>query len=291
MALVFVVLLSLATPLLAKCPTYSVKIRGKIECFFKPDDKVLATLIFFEHQPEVSGEETAMDIHDATFDGRVAFGTYSSSGLLSGDKCHRRPKSVLIRLIEADGVEKDRKSLNIASDFNYDEAQGEYTPKSDVILHGWCRVQCDGAPLSSPSDWHKVDAGPFSILAPSGWQFHQLEGVDSYVGEFVGDGVVLTFDFDEYSNPLKEEKKPTYVVIHKSIGGRRAKIVSPRTPGQGITGAYFRNAGNANALTLFGKDLTPTQQELALKIFETLRFGGPLPRYVLPPPTPAKNIQ
>jgi hypothetical protein len=144
--------------------------------------------------------------------------------------------------------------------------------------------------VSAPDNWYKVDAGPFSILAPSGWEFHQLEGVDSFVGEFVGNGVVLMFDFGGYSNALKEEKKPTYVVIHKSIGGHRAKIVSPRTPGHGVTGAYFRNVGDSNALTLFGHDLTSTQQELALKIFDTLRFGGPLPRYVLPPP-PTKNPQ
>lgn len=140
------------------------------------------------------------------------------------------------------------------------------------------------------SGWHKVDAGPFSILAPSGWEFHQLQGVDSYVGEFVGDGVVLRFDFGGYSNPLKEEKQPAYVVIHKSIGGRRAKIVSPRTPGHGTTGVYFRNVGDSNALTLFGHDLTSTQQQLVLRIFDSLRFGGPVPRYVLPPP-PAKNVQ
>jgi hypothetical protein len=145
-------------------------------------------------------------------------------------------------------------------------------------------------PGAEESDWHKVDAGPFSILAPSGWEFHQLQGVDSYVGEFVGDGVVLTFDFGRYSNTLKKEKKPAYVVTHKSIGGRRAKIVSPRTPGHGTTGVYFRNVGDAAALTLFGHDLTSTQQELVLKIFDTLRFGGPVPRYVLPPP-PKKNVQ
>src|SRR6266480_251823 len=154
-------------------------------------------------------------------------------------------------------------------------------------------VQVDHAqqPGAKESGWHKVDAGPFSILAPSGWEFHQLDGADSYIGEFVGDGVVLRVDFGGYSNPLKEEKKPAYVVIHKSIGGRRAKIVSPRVPGHGITGVYFRNAGNASALTLFGKDLTPTQQELAQEIFETLRFGGPPPRYVVPPPPPTKNVQ
>ncbi|MFZ0959667.1 MAG: hypothetical protein WAO35_02090 [Terriglobia bacterium] len=144
-------------------------------------------------------------------------------------------------------------------------------------------------PGAEESGWHKVDAGPFSILAPSGWEFHQLVGVDSYVGEFAGDGVVLTFDFGRYSNPLKEEKTPAYVVIHKSIGGRGAKVVSPRTPGHGITGVYFRNVGDSNALCLWGKDLTSAQQELVLKIFDTLHFGGPHPRYVLPPP-PAKGV-
>lgn len=141
---------------------------------------------------------------------------------------------------------------------------------------------------ASPPNWQKVDAGPFSILAPPGWEFHQLEGVDSFVGEFVGEGVTLRFDFGGYSNPLKEEKKPAYLVIHKSIGGFRAKVVSPRTPGHDITGVYFHDVGHATALCLWGKDLTSAQQEVALKIFETIRFGGPPPRYVLPPP-PAKN--
>jgi hypothetical protein len=260
-----------------------VRIQGKIQCAFKPDDRVIAALIFSKHQLEASGEETAIDIHNGTFDGSVVFNTYSSS-FLGGDKCHRCPKSVLIRLVGADGVEEDRTSLKIANDFNYDEKSGEYTLKSDTTLHGGCPPQCNGTSVSFPTGWHKVDAGPFSILAPSGWEFHQLEGVDSYVGEFAGDGVVLRFDFGGYSNPLKEEKKPAYGVIHKSIGGHRAKIVSPRTPGHGITGVYFRNAGYSSRLTLFGHDLTSTQQELALKIFETLRFGGPAPRYVLPPP-------
>jgi hypothetical protein len=166
------------------------------------------------------------------------------------------------------------------------QKDGEYLLKKENTK--WSISSC----LSiAPTSWHKVDAGSFSILAPSGWEFHQLQGVDSYVGEFIGDSIVLRFDFGGYSNPLKEEKKPVYVVIHKSIDARRAKIVSPRTPGHGTTGVYFHNTGDSNALTLFGQDLTSKQQELALKIFETLRFGGPVPRYVVPPPSPAKNVR
>lgn len=284
-----VILFCLVNQLWAKCPTSYVEIRGKIQCSFKPDDKVLATLIFYDHQLEASGEEVAFDIHGDTFSGRIAFNTYSSSNLLSGDKCHRRPKSVLIRLIEPDGTEKDRTSLIIAGDFDYDKEQGGYVPKADVVLHGWCQSQCEGTSATAPACWHKLDAGPFSILAPSGWEFHQLQGVDSYVGEFVGEGVVLRFDFGGYSNPLKEEKKSAYVVVHKSIGGYRAKAVSPRTPGHGITGVYFRKVSDGDALCLWGKDLSAIQQELVLEVFDTIRFGGPAPRYVNPPAPSAKS--
>jgi hypothetical protein len=137
---------------------------------------------------------------------------------------------------------------------------------------------------TAPLGWHKVDAGPFSILAPPGWEFYQLTGVDSYVGEFVGDGLTLRFDFGRYSSSLKEARKPAYVITKESIGGFRAKVASPRGPGHGITGVYFRDVGRSNALCLFGQDLTFTQQELALKIFKTIRFGGTLPRFVIPPP-------
>ncbi len=145
---------------------------------------------------------------------------------------------------------------------------------------------------SQHSSWHKVDAGPFSILAPSGWEFHQLQGIDSYVGEFVGDGVVLNFDFGRYSNPLDEAKKPAYAVVHESIGGSDAKIVSPKKPGHGVTGIYFPKVSGSNKLCLYGQNLTSTQQELVLKIFETIRFGPAVPPIFVPPlPPPAKNVQ
>jgi hypothetical protein len=126
---------------------------------------------------------------------------------------------------------------------------------------------------TAPTSWHKVEAGAFSLFAPSGWEFHTLQGKDSYEGEFVGDGVVLTFDFGQYSSPLNEAKEPVYVIAHESIGGFPAKIVSPRTPGRGVTGVYFHDVGRSNALCLWGQHLTSAQQELVLKIFETIRFG------------------
>lgn len=287
-AFMFALFLCLANPISAKCPTYFVEVHGKIDCFSQTNGKVLVTLVFSDQQPGSTGEEATIDSQGRTFSYRTSFNTYSSSGFFGGDKCGRHPKSVLIRLIGEDGVERDRTSLTIAHDFFYDQERGGYTPKSDVTMHGLCQPQRDKkTPVSSEHDWSKLDAGPFSISAPTGWEFHQLQGVDSYVGEFVGDGMALTFDFGRYSDGyLKKAKKPEFAITRELIGGFSAKIVSPETPGHEITGVHFSNVGHSNGLCIFGKDLTSTQQDLALEIFRTIRFGGPVPRYVLPPPSP-----
>src|ERR1700733_2271605 len=106
MAILSITLVFLASPLTAKCPMCSVDIRGKIACSLKPDDKVMVTLIFSGNQRIDPGEDTAMEIQNDTFVGRLSFDTHSSSTLF-GDRCHRRPEKVLIRLVESDG-EKDR---------------------------------------------------------------------------------------------------------------------------------------------------------------------------------------
>jgi len=64
----------------AKCATDSVEIRGKVQCSFKPDYKVLVTLLFRKSQPEGFGEETALDLRDDSFQGEIRFDTFTSYG-------------------------------------------------------------------------------------------------------------------------------------------------------------------------------------------------------------------
>lgn len=144
--LLSVLLLSLANPLWAKCPNNFVEVHGKVQCTFKADYRVLVTLIYSEHQREASGEETALDISDGSFKGEVAFSTFISYSPLTGHNCGRRPKSVLVRLIAANGTEWDRKELKIADTFRYDETQEQYALRSDLILHGWCEPKCAETP-------------------------------------------------------------------------------------------------------------------------------------------------
>jgi hypothetical protein len=196
------------------------------------------------------------------------------------------------RLGEGVGDCKDCKNIQeLTVDFAFENIPAGRTPRP--------MVEAGSSAGGAPASWHELDTGAFSILAPTGWEFYQLCGVDSYIGEFVGDGVVLTFDFGRYSSGyLGDTKKPEYVIIHKPIGGFPAKIASPRTAGHGITGVYFRKVGRSDGLCLYGENLASTQQELALKVFETIRFRRPedvhinvVPYCPFPPPPPPKTAQ
>ena len=87
----------------------------------------------------------------------------------------------------------------------------------------------DVAPAQVPANWHLV-AVPrgeprFSLRLPPGWQLNELQGIDSIVGEIVGEGVRLGFDFGRYSGSLADDDDPVHTVTYEDIGGRRAKLV------------------------------------------------------------------
>ncbi|TAL48750.1 hypothetical protein EPN83_03045 [Patescibacteria group bacterium] len=127
----------------------------------------------------------------------------------------------------------------------------------------------------TPINWQFVDANSFTLSLPPSWKFNKLQGIDSYVGEFVGDGVKLGFDYGWYSNSLAEDNDPKHTVTYETIGSYRAKIVVPKVVGNGTTGVYFGDLGGEiqkTRLEISGYNLTASQQETALKIFRTLKF-------------------
>ena len=123
-----------------------------------------------------------------------------------------------------------------------------------------------------PDGWIKLDAGAFSLLGPKGWEFQKEQGIDSYVGRFSSGGMKLEFNYGLHSNPLNDAKEPKYSIAHEIVDGREARIVSPLTQGQGVTGIYFKKTEGKNKLCLWGQDLSQSNQELALKMFRTIRF-------------------
>ena len=77
---------------------------------------------------------------------------------------------------------------------------------------------------------------------------------------------------------VADKKEPTYVVSEEKVGGQAARIVSPRAPGHGVTGIYFRNVGDTNGLNIVGLNLSESQQKTALTILRTIRFRPQLPK-------------
>jgi hypothetical protein len=135
----------------------------------------------------------------------------------------------------------------------------------------------DGAASSLPADWQQIGQG-FGVMAPPGWTFQPLQGIDSYVGEISGDGMRLQFDYGYYSNSLQYDDDPSYVVTWETIGGWPAKLVRPLPGVDGVTGVYFADLGNAppfdmpTRFEISARGLTSAQQDVALEIFRTLRF-------------------
>ena len=133
------------------------------------------------------------------------------------------------------------------------------------------------------ADWIIVDAGPFTVSLPPTWTLQPRQGIDSYVADFVGDGIRLSSDFGWYSDSLAEVGDPKYSVTYEAIDGQNAKLVVPKVMGNGLTGVYFEGLGNngLNRLQISGDDLTAEQQELVVRIFKTIRCTHPS-RQLLP---------
>lgn len=154
--------------------------------------------------------------------------------------------------------------------------------------------------LAQPSpDWTLVNvpgwAGQagFSLRIPPGWRVRETQGIDSYVGQVLGDGVRLGFDYGLHSWGLNPADDPEhdYAVIYEDIGGVQGKLlISVDASGGGSTGVYFARldgpmeqvlrdgvrvsldyGGNLN---LIGHDLTPEQQRTAVAIFSSIRSGN-----------------
>ena len=118
------------------------------------------------------------------------------------------------------------------------------------------------------------DQTGFSLMLPPGWQLKEMQGIDSYVGEVVGDGVRLEFDYGMHSWGLNPEDEPEfdfdYLESYEDIGGLRAKLLVSMNPTGGHTGVYFDDLGGQR-MNLIGWGLSQEQQRVAIGVFRSIR--------------------
>lgn len=132
-------------------------------------------------------------------------------------------------------------------------------------------------------DWQRVDTGPFSVALPPGWTYEPQQGIDSFVGDFVGPDMRLHFDYGWYWNTRPGDGAPGYEVLHEDIDFRPADLWVARADPAEVTGLYVDYVTDSepgwppDRLSLLGLRLAPAQQDLALAIMRSVRFRRVLP--------------
>lgn len=136
------------------------------------------------------------------------------------------------------------------------------------------RLLYDPSKSSTPPYWQFVDTGFFTLYLPPGWKFTRLRGIDSFVGEFSGPDMKLTFDYGAYTGDFSgSSERENYVITYRNVGGHRAEVATSKAD-VGLAGIFIRDLGKGfigNDLGVYGQNLSRGKQALALKIFGTIR--------------------
>ena len=122
--------LTLSVCALAQCPVDSIVVKGRVENA-NPHSTVRVQLVFSKHKPGESGEAT---VDDGAFQIPIEFVTEQSSIFANlPTRCGRRPKTVIITLLEND-QQADQVFLDFAKNFKLADPSA-YTLRSQVVLN------------------------------------------------------------------------------------------------------------------------------------------------------------
>ena len=114
----------------------------------------------------------------------------------------------------------------------------------------------------------------FSIQLPEGWKFHESQGIDSYVGEFVGTDMALSLDYGGLSGGANPRNYPQdrYQVGYEYIDGEEAILILSKgeTTGEQLVMSIPGLQGGTN-VNVYGSGLTPEQVKTAVAIFRSIK--------------------
>ncbi|MBD8084191.1 hypothetical protein [Chryseobacterium caseinilyticum] len=165
----------------------------------------------------------------------------------------------------------------------------------------------------SKTNTKSISFSSFDITVPVNWNKINLKGTDSDVGAIVTEkNDTVFFDHGPYSNSLDEnsviyEKSFLEIILQKIpdidttkmiivndlskinvddyklntsryeiISGYKAKIVSPKKQGKGMTGIYIDSLGSSSLgkikFNLYAENLSSANQKDLLKAIRTIKF-------------------
>jgi hypothetical protein len=131
-------------------------------------------------------------------------------------------------------------------------------------------------------DWATIDTGPFTFLAPTTLVAKSVQGIDSLVGKYTNQTIILSYDFGLSSDPLRRrferDKLPGYEEQNLIIDGKKAVIVAFPGPirewsHQYTKSIHFTDVGDGrNKLTVSASGKTTNDLVTLQRVFESIRI-------------------
>ncbi len=129
----------------------------------------------------------------------------------------------------------------------------------------------------STSEETKVIAvGNYEFEFPTDFDLVELEGIDSYVGNLVGNEITLSFDFGWYTSPLSNLSEDEFIVTDDVINGHFRQIVQPINPETQFSRIHLYRISDSiaspygyNSLTMYTQEISASQLETVLTIFNS----------------------
>ena len=133
----------------------------------------------------------------------------------------------------------------------------------------------------STGAWHEINVGDvFTFSSPVKLSSTGAEGIDSAVGEWHGDGLVVRSDYGLFADPLTgHQNRTNRSVFEESIGGVPARIVAnDQSDGSRFTAVHFSDltgpGGKRQKLTFVVVSSGERTPDEALRMVRSIRFRG-----------------
>jgi len=121
----------------------------------------------------------------------------------------------------------------------------------------------------------------FSFVIPENMKQDDVQGIDSFVQQYSGNNMTMSFDYGWYSNPLNgRESTPEFWQLEEKISGRDAKLIGykldSRYVGKYYSGIHFRNVESgiiqSTHLTMSVIYNNTEDKETTIKILKSIRL-------------------
>lgn len=148
-----------------------------------------------------------------------------------------------------------------------------------ILLFLLANISC-AQKVKMPENWKKFDLPLFSFFAPSDFVSEPFKGKDSAIWKYKNQDLELTIDLGLYSaKPVEDKNEDNYVEKSAVIDKKKATIVSFKFSNSEskefnyITAVYFPKIDSGETkLSLIAHSKTPEKQEIAEKIFRSIKF-------------------